>query len=353
MTPPTVLHYTGYDEDVGGVLSVVRALAAANQFACVLGVNRGFVQRRAPSLALLELPTIAGDTIGPLEAWKARAVARAVGAWLDQGPDRVFHGHSRAGLLVGLWLAARRERRVVVSVHVYGHQRWFYRWAARRLDDGLYWLSPAMRRYYGVDDGTWDHCMPGGVPGLNLQPARPVPQRLRLGGAGSLVDWKNWPLVVEAMALLPDDLRARVTFDHVGGGSDEIRREALALVARHGLERQVAFRGSEPSADALLTSIDALVVASHNEPFSMSMLEALDVGVPVLAADSGGATDIIREGVNGGLFRTGDPQSLATAITAWLTSPPAFDPDRVRQTGIRAGEMASRWLPIYTARAAR
>ena len=35
--------------------------------------------------------------------------------------------------MVALWLARAGERRVVVSVHCYGRQRWFYRWAARQL----------------------------------------------------------------------------------------------------------------------------------------------------------------------------------------------------------------------------
>ena len=73
----TVLHYTGSDDDRGGVMSVLRALAGVGTFACVLGVNPGFVQRRTPSLAALEFPRIDGEVIGWKTFWRARAVARA------------------------------------------------------------------------------------------------------------------------------------------------------------------------------------------------------------------------------------------------------------------------------------
>ena len=46
----TVLHYTGADDDRGGVMSAVRALATADRFTCVLGVNPGFRQHRQPPL---------------------------------------------------------------------------------------------------------------------------------------------------------------------------------------------------------------------------------------------------------------------------------------------------------------
>ena len=69
-------------------------------------------------------PWIYGERISLGNFWCARSVALAVRRWLQAEPGRVFHGHSRAGLLVGLWLRLLGERRVVVSVHCYGRQRW-------------------------------------------------------------------------------------------------------------------------------------------------------------------------------------------------------------------------------------
>jgi glycosyltransferase involved in cell wall biosynthesis len=321
--PPTVLHYTGYDDDRGGIMSVIGALAGAGEFECVLGVNPGFRARRFPALPPLALPRLAAEHLGFATLWRARSVAREVQAWLQADPARVFHGHSRAGLAVALRLHALGERRALATVHCYGRQRWFYRRAARRLTDRLHWLSPAMKRHYGlpVDPrDPWSGCLPGCVP------ERAPPPRiessvttLRLAGIGTLTRWKRWPLVLAALERLPAARRGHVVFRHIGGpdGSaasqacaGELRRETAA----RGLSAVVEWRGEQPSSDALLAESDALVVASEGEPFSVAMLEALFAGVPVIASDSGGAQDLIAPPVNGRLFRTGDATDLARAI---------------------------------------
>ena len=343
----SVLHYTGYDDDRGGIVSVVRALAGSGQFECLLGVNPGAMQHRTPALPLQELPRLAGEKIGPRDFWRARAVARAAVTWLRADQSRVFHAHSRAGLLVGLWLHWMGEKRYVVSVHCYGRQRWFYRWAAGRLGSRLYWLSPAMRRYYGVVGREWEKCIPGGALPSRVTPAACLPGRLRLGGIGAIEPWKNWPLVIAAIAALPPATRAAVTFTHIGSGDPGVTGALRALVAAHGLDAQIAFRGTEPNSDRLLAEIDALVITSRCEPFSMAMLEALAAGVPVLAADSGGAGDIIREGVNGRLHRTGDPDALAAQLSDWLAHPPAFDVAAIRSTTVPIGRVAAQWRQVY------
>src|SRR5206468_2435986 len=104
---------------------------------------------------------------------------------------------------------------------------------------------------------------------------QPVPDRLRLGGIGARVRWKGCQHVLAALALLPPAVRSRVTFTHVGGGDAGCIAELAALATASGCASQVNFRGVEPSSDALLGEIDALVVASENEPFSMAVLEAL------------------------------------------------------------------------------
>ena len=132
-SPGAVLHYVGYDVDRGGILAVIRALAAENQFPCVLGVNPNFQPERSRGIPLLRLPAMAGDTISVATMLRARSVARQVRSWLAADSARVFHGHSRAGLLVALWLKRMGEKRVAATVHCYGRRRWFYRWAAGQL----------------------------------------------------------------------------------------------------------------------------------------------------------------------------------------------------------------------------
>lgn len=320
---PEVLHYVGADDDRGGIVSVVRALAEAGRFGCILGVNTGFrAQRPPPRLATKEFSPLAGEVLGPGTFWRARTVAREVRAWLAGDPRRVFHGHSRAGLAVALWLARAGERRVVVSVHCYGKQRWFYRYAARQLGGRLYWLTPAMRLYYGAAGEGWAQCIPGCIP-AGIVATGTAPRAggapLVLAGVGALVRWKRWDVVLAALAALPAAHRARWRFVHIGAADTNAASQAYAARLREqtralGLGSCVEWRGPQPSSQALLAEADCLVVASEREPFSVAMLEALAARVPVLAADTGGARDVIAINENGWRFRTGDATDLAILL---------------------------------------
>lgn len=342
-------------------MSVLRALAGAGEFECVLGVNPGFTQRRTPSLAAMEFPRIDGEIIGAKTFWRARVVARVAQRWLAVDHTRIFHAHSRAGLLTALWLARAGERRVVASVHCYGRQRWFYRWAARRLDGRLYWLSPAMKRYYGVaGSGSWEQCIPACVsataPSNSSRPRDRTRRPVRLGGAGLVVEWKRWHLMLEALALLPPTVREQLRFVHIGGPDESAasRRYAAALRARTialGLSNVVEWRGEQPSSQALLTEIDCAVVLSRLEPFSMVMIEALAAGVPVVASAAGGPRDVLMPSVNGWLFEPGDPRDLARVLTM-LVETDALRCVRIEAEQLRpftAPVVAEQWARVYAA----
>lgn len=357
MSEPTVLHYLGYDVDRGGIVSVIRALERERRFGCVLGVNPGFRQMRTPPLPIVSFSPVAGETIGLREFWKTRKVAHQAASWLAEDRLRIFHGHSRAGLLVAGWMARRGETRVIASVHCYGRQRGFYRWMARSLGERLYWLTPAMRRYYGAAGQGWEQCIPACAAKVDTS-ARPTDLReerlCTLGGIGTLVEWKGWHLIVNALAQLTKEDRDRIRFRHIGGPEDSAssKRYAEHLYSQTralGLDTTVEWRGPQPSAETLLSETDILVVASENEPCSVAMLEALQRGVPVLAADSGGALDVIEPPTNGWLFRTGDVTSLARAITR-LADPAVRREARVAPASIDrflASHVAEQWTEVY------
>ncbi|MEM9831025.1 MAG: glycosyltransferase family 4 protein [Bacteroidota bacterium] len=63
------------------------------------------------------------------------------------------------------------------------------------------------------------------------------------------------------------------------------------------------------------------VLPSTIEGLSQSLLEAMALGVPVIATQMGGNSELIREGVNGLLFENGDEQQLAHYINQLLDTP--------------------------------
>jgi glycosyltransferase involved in cell wall biosynthesis len=352
-----VLHYVGYDGDRGGIVAIIRALSKEAGFRSILGVNHGFRQSRHPPLPTIEFPSVKGEQLGLLTLWRARRVAREVHAWLGIAENRVFHGHSRAGLAVCLWLARRGEKRAVASVHCYGRQRWFYRWGARRLGRNLFWLSPAMKDYYGFSGDSWAQCIPGCISSdfLAIRARRNGRQStIHLGGVGAIVPWKRWDLILDALAAMPQDTRERLRFTHIGAfdGTASSARYAAALRQKTnqlGFERIVMWKGEQASAREFLGEIDCLVIASEREPFSIAMLESLAAGVPVLAADTGGAKDVIIPARNGWLFRSGDVGDLGRSM-AMLAVGDALDSVSVGPNDVRqymAASVARQWAEVY------
>ena len=349
MPPPAVLHYTGYRDDRGGIVAVIRALAAANRFPVVHGVSADYAETSSNGRVLWRGPAIDGERINLATIWRARAVAQAARGWLAAEPGRIFHGHSRAGLLVALWLHAWGERLVVASVHCYGRQRWFYRWAARRLGRRLFWLTPAMREYYGVAGDGWEQCLPGGVTEdfSALTPATPVPGKLRLGAAGALVRWKHWELIPQALALLPAEISGQISCEHIGAEAADADSRAYAAELRTA--GGIAWRGPEVSSHRLLAEVDLVVVASDAEPYSMILQEAWAAGLPVIAPAAGGPGDVVWPGINGWLFRPNDARALAELLEQRVRARDwsVLDRAAIRRSARRAADVAVEWKKIY------
>ena len=86
---------------------------------------------------------------------------------------------------------------------------------------------------------------------------------------------------------------------------------------------------------------------------SVAVLEALALRVPVLAADSGGAQDLIEEGWSGWLFRSGDVNSLRDRIVMLATTA-ALERIQITDDIVRpytAEVVGRQWVRVYEAAA--
>ena len=70
----------------------------------------------------------------------------------------------------------------------------------------------------------------------------------------------------------------------------------------------------------VLAEINLIVHPAHQEPFGRVLLEAAACGVPVVATNVGGTSEIVVDGVTGRLVRPRDPESLAAAVIGLLTN---------------------------------
>lgn len=318
MRVPTVLHFLGYREDRGGVLTAIRLCATQRQAHHVLVVDESFQQRRRPDLPVVRTPAVPPEVIGLRSLWPTFRAAWRLLPYTRAG-SALVHGQSRSGTLVGVWLWLLGQNAVVISPHCYGRHRWFYRWAAACLGESWVWLSPAMKRHYDTATGGWAACIPEPTPTARARAARPRSDVITLAGAGTLVPWKGWHLVLEALARLDAGERAQFRFVHIGDVDETEVSAAYRANLRHqtsglGLDDRVEWRGWQSESSALLDEADVMILPSWNEPMSLAGLEALAAGVPLVIADSGGLSDVITPGVNALVFRTGDVESLTACL---------------------------------------
>ncbi len=98
----------------------------------------------------------------------------------------------------------------------------------------------------------------------------------------------------------------------VGDGPE---RAALEMRARSlGLDRRVRFLGVREDALSILALADACALPSLYEGFGIVVLEAMALGVPVVASRAGGLPEVIRDGETGLLVPPADPAALAAAL---------------------------------------
>lgn len=88
------------------------------------------------------------------------------------------------------------------------------------------------------------------------------------------------------------------------------------------------------------SAADVLVVPSWYEPFGMVILEGMLYGLPIVAADVGGPSEILEHGRTGLLCPPKNADALADAITRFVA-----DPTLRRRVGVAAaGEVRDKWL---------
>ncbi len=134
---------------------------------------------------------------------------------------------------------------------------------------------------------------------------------LVLGTIGRLVPQKGHTVLLEALAQIRRS-RPDVHLIVVGGGplGQSLRQQAHLL----GLEQVVHWLGPRQDVEHILTAFDLFVSSSLWEGLPTVILEALAVGIPVVATRVSGSIELVAEENYGFLVPPGDPQALAEGI---------------------------------------
>ncbi len=144
--------------------------------------------------------------------------------------------------------------------------------------------------------------------GLELQ------NRFVIGHFSRLSPWKGQHVLINALAQCPSDVTAVFVGDALFG-EQAYAQELHAQVDHLGLSDRVRFLGFRSDVVPLMMMCDVVAhTSTAAEPFGRVIVEAMLCGKPIIAAQEGGALEIIESGVNGWLVPPGDADQLAETI---------------------------------------
>ena len=348
---------------VTGPWSVMRDLALAQAATgAFAGVGLGVIvdptwpadyrdEARRSGLAFYESPTPA--LFGTAAFLRQRLAPPPWRDWLRDFAARakvdrvVVHLHN--AWLSGVFLPLPRVEGVRIGVVATFHgvnehfegkpvRRALHRWMAHRLvHHGARLTSvdaantAVAERVFGIPRAAFA-VIPNGIHPPAAEPApRAADGTLVLGHVGSMIPQKGWHLLAEAAERLNRDaVRVRVVL--AGRGPDEAA--AAAWAARHAAWAE--FRGFVPDPRAnVLPGLDVLCLMSQWEGLPMSVIEAMSIGLPVIATDVGGVAEAVRPGENG-LLVARDAGALAAAVEELLRQPARLAAMRTRARALFA-----------------
>ncbi|SNR75848.1 Glycosyltransferase involved in cell wall bisynthesis [Lutibacter agarilyticus] len=118
--------------------------------------------------------------------------------------------------------------------------------------------------------------------------------------------------LLQAVSILPDNLKNRIEIDIFGEGPYE--NELKEQCAKLNLTKLIHFKGSTSHLNQLFTNYSYMLQPTYMECFSLSILESLAANVPVVTTTVGGNLEVITHAKNGFIFETGNVIALSAIL---------------------------------------
>ena len=260
---------------------------------------------------------------------------RRVKRIIRKGGYDIIHCHTPVGAAVAR-LAARKARRNGSKVIYTAHGFHFYKgapWLNWLVYFPVEWLlSPLTDVLITINREDYERAkrllrakkvvyIPGvgidvsrfrgnGEQGVALRRELGIPEDAAvLLSVGDLNKNKNHRAVLEALARMENR-----NLHYVVCGRGPLKEELEAFAREKGLADRVRFMGYRDDIPAFYAMADVFVFPSFREGLSVSVMEAMASGLPIVCSRIRGNTDMVEEGVNGYLMEPGDPDSIAGAL---------------------------------------
>ena len=216
----------------------------------------------------------------------------------------IIHAHSRVPAWISWWTSALTKMPWIMTAHaVYSLNAGI---APLKHANGVICISDAVKQHLEGYLPKRTAVVPNGVrkPAL-LWEGRGFPEYPRFLFVGRLTRLKGLDTALRALG----ELKGRAwELDVIGDGPQRAELEALA--SELGLQERVNFHGFRDDVEKWMVSSGCLLFPSYQEGMGLVVLQALNVGLPVLASD----LEPLRPLASGPLVPPGDVEAWRKAI---------------------------------------
>ncbi len=147
-------------------------------------------------------------------------------------------------------------------------------------------------------------------------------RRTTVGSVGRLVDAKDYPTLIDAVALLAER-GVDIQLEIVGDGPE--RQNIETAIERHGIASRVRLAGIRTDVAEWLARWGVFASSSMREGQPVALLEAMASGLPSVVTAVGGVPDTLADGVEGIVVPPSNAQALADGLQRLLGDPELRD----------------------------
>jgi glycosyltransferase involved in cell wall biosynthesis len=300
-------------------------------------------------------------------------LGRRIAALAREQGANVLHCHHYSPFVYGAVARLWQPLRVVFTEHGRAHDgppSWKRKVANQvfgRLPASIHAVSKDLKQHLVKEGFTSDRIdviyngIDPGVPPTRAQrdAARAAlgcaHSELLIGAVGRLDPVKDLPTLLEAFETVASAHgTARLVL--IGEGPERARLERL--IDERDLGERVTLAGYRRDVRALLPALDVYVNSSIFEGVSLTILEAMAAGLPVVATSVGGTPEVVSDGVTGRLVPARQPTALADAISTILSNRTMASSlashGRIRlEQRFSLGQMVQSYAAVYNGETAR
>jgi sugar transferase (PEP-CTERM/EpsH1 system associated) len=257
---------------------------------------------------------------------------------------QVVHTHNSGAMIYGA-LAAR-----LAGVPTVIHSRHGQRFGASRRQNWTFaTMSRLIDRVVGVSEDSAQQCLREGVSASRVRTIWNGIDLARFSFAGNqpngpavlvarLVPEKDLPTLLRAVALL---VQREPAFRLQVAGNGPCLEETRQAIQQLGLTNHVQLLGERRDVPEILRQASLFVLPSRTEGISLTLLEAMACGLPIVATRVGGNAEVVEHGRTGWLVPAGDAEQMAEAITrVWR------NPDESRRFGQAGRQRVERHFDV-------